>query len=55
MDSVTELVSVCILYGILPSLQGVQEDFDDVVIAVGSGGSAAGLAIANHLTGSKLK
>ena len=36
-------------------LQGVHENFDDVVIAVGSGGSAGGLAIANYLTGSKIK
>lgn len=31
------------------------EDFDDIVLTVGSGGTAAGIAIANYLTGSKLK
>ena len=35
--------------------QNLLENFDDIVIAVGSGGSAAGIAIANYLTGSKLK
>ena len=36
-------------------IQGVHQNFDDVVIAVGSGGSAGGLAIANYLAGSKIK
>ena len=29
--------------------------YDDIILTVGSGGSAAGIAIANYLTGSKLK
>lgn len=43
------------LYNIIVLLQGVLDDFDDLILAVGSGGSAAGLAIANYLTGSKIK
>lgn len=35
--------------------QGVLDNFDDVIVASGSGGTAAALAIANHLTGGKLK
>jgi len=35
--------------------QNLLENFNDIVITVGSGGSAAGIAIANYLTGSKLK
>lgn len=35
--------------------QGLHEQFDDVVVAVGSGGSLCGLALANYLTGSKLR
>ena len=35
--------------------QNILEDFDDVVCATGSGGTATGLAVANYLTGSKLK
>ena len=35
--------------------QGVAENFDDLVVAVGSGGTVFGLALANYLTGSKLK
>ncbi|XP_006823418.1 uncharacterized protein LOC100378838 [Saccoglossus kowalevskii] len=35
--------------------QNVLEDFDDLVFTIGSGGTAAGLAIGNYLTGSKLK
>ena len=31
------------------------DNFDDIVMAVGSGGTATGIAIANYLTGSKLK
>ncbi|XP_013413667.1 bifunctional D-cysteine desulfhydrase/1-aminocyclopropane-1-carboxylate deaminase, mitochondrial [Lingula anatina] len=34
--------------------QGIQEDFDDLVVS-GSGGTAAGLALGNYLTGSKLR
>ena len=29
--------------------------FNDIVVTVGSGGSASGIAICNYLTGSKLK
>ena len=48
------------LYGYIEALremieQDVLENFDDVVITSCSGGSAAGLAIANHLTGNKVK
>ncbi|ELT93489.1 hypothetical protein CAPTEDRAFT_123695 [Capitella teleta] len=35
--------------------QGVLDSFDDIVFACGSGGTAEGLAVANHLTGSKLR
>ena len=35
--------------------QGVLEDYDDLVFACGSGGTAAGLSIANYLTGSKIR
>lgn len=35
--------------------QGVLHDYDDIVFACGSGGTAGGLAIANYLTGSKLR
>ncbi|XP_033121526.1 bifunctional D-cysteine desulfhydrase/1-aminocyclopropane-1-carboxylate deaminase, mitochondrial-like isoform X2 [Anneissia japonica] len=35
--------------------QGVLEHFDDVAVTGASGGTAAGIAIANYLTGSKLK
>lgn len=35
--------------------QDVLEDYDDLVFACGSGGTAAGLSIANYLTGSKLR
>ncbi|KAH3841240.1 hypothetical protein DPMN_114699 [Dreissena polymorpha] len=35
--------------------QGVLEDYDDIVFATGSGGTASGLAIGNYLTGSKLR
>ena len=31
------------------------DNFDDIIVAIGSGGTACGLALANHLTGSKLK
>lgn len=36
-------------------MQGVLERFTDIVVTVGSGGTASGLAIGNYLTGSKLK
>ena len=36
-------------------MQGVLENFDDIVMPVGSGGTVCGVAIANYLTGSKLK
>ena len=35
--------------------QNVLENFYDIVVTVGSGGSASGIAIGNYLTGSKLK
>ncbi|KAM7431841.1 hypothetical protein ABFA07_017653 [Porites harrisoni] len=35
--------------------QNVLEDYDDIVVTVGSGGTASGIAIGNYLTGSKLK
>ncbi|XP_025079618.1 LOW QUALITY PROTEIN: bifunctional D-cysteine desulfhydrase/1-aminocyclopropane-1-carboxylate deaminase, mitochondrial-like [Pomacea canaliculata] len=35
--------------------QNVMEDFDDVVFACGSGGTASGLSIGNYLSGSNLK
>ena len=35
--------------------QGVTDHFDDIVTTVGSGGTAEGLAIANHLSNSALK
>lgn len=34
--------------------QGVLESVSDVVVSVGSGGTAAGLAIGNYLSGSKV-
>ena len=37
-------------------IQNVLEDYDDIVVTVGSGGTASGIAIiGNYLTGSKLK
>ncbi|XP_014670068.1 PREDICTED: bifunctional D-cysteine desulfhydrase/1-aminocyclopropane-1-carboxylate deaminase, mitochondrial-like [Priapulus caudatus] len=35
--------------------QGVMNRFDDIVVTIGSGGTACGLAIGNYLTGSKLR
>jgi len=35
--------------------QNLLEDFDDIVMAAGTGGTCSGIAIANYLTGSKLK
>ena len=35
--------------------QGVLEDYDGLVFACRSGGTAAGLSIANYLTGSKIR
>ncbi|OWF54484.1 bifunctional D-cysteine desulfhydrase/1-aminocyclopropane-1-carboxylate deaminase, mitochondrial-like [Mizuhopecten yessoensis] len=35
--------------------QGLFNQFDDIVFACGSGGTAAGLSISNHLTGSHVK
>ena len=50
---------VCAIKGELERIfgmfQNLLESFDDIVITVGSGGSAAGIVIANYLTGSKLK
>ena len=51
--SVYALVSVPAVA--LQFVQGVLENFDDVFMAVGSGGTACGIAIANYLTGSKLR
>ena len=36
---------------ILIFIQNVLEDYDDIVVAVGSGGTASGIAIGNYLTG----
>ncbi|KAA8499126.1 putative D-cysteine desulfhydrase 1, mitochondrial [Porphyridium purpureum] len=36
-------------------VDNVYERFDDIVLAVGSGGTASGLAIGNYLTGGKVK
>ena len=35
--------------------QGLHENFDDIVVTIATGGTATGLALANYLTGSKLK
>ena len=35
--------------------QGALDDIDDVIVTVGSGGTACGIAIGNYLTGSKVK
>ncbi|XP_071949708.1 uncharacterized protein [Antedon mediterranea] len=35
--------------------QGVIDRFDDIAVAVGSAGTATGLAVANYLTGSRLR
>ncbi|RDD45412.1 Bifunctional D-cysteine desulfhydrase/1-aminocyclopropane-1-carboxylate deaminase, mitochondrial [Trichoplax sp. H2] len=35
--------------------QGLYENFDDIVVTCGSGGSTCGLALSNYLTGSKVK
>ena len=40
---------------LLHYLQGLLENFTDIAFACGSGGSAAGIGIANYLTGGKLK
>ncbi len=40
---------------LLIRMQGVAERYDDLVVAVGSGGTVCGLALGNYLTGSKLK
>ena len=34
---------------------GVLENFDDIVLATGSGGTLSGLAVGNYLTGQKIK
>ena len=34
---------------------GATENFDDIVVAAGSGDTICGLALANYLTGSKVK
>ncbi|XP_052766596.1 uncharacterized protein LOC128207599 [Mya arenaria] len=35
--------------------QGLHENFDDIVVTIATGGTAAGLALSNYLTGSKLR
>ncbi|XP_052275020.1 uncharacterized protein LOC127874610 [Dreissena polymorpha] len=35
--------------------QGLYENFDDIVVTIATGGTAAGIAIGNYLTGSKLR
>ena len=35
--------------------EGALDSFDDIVVATGSGGTVCGLAIANYLTGLKVK
>lgn len=35
--------------------QNVMENFDDMVFACGSGGTASGLSVSNYLLGSKLR
>lgn len=35
--------------------QNALDNFDDIVVAIGSGGTASGIAIANYLTGFKLR
>jgi len=47
-------------FGIINSFQelikqGIFSNYDDVVVATGSGGTLAGLAIANYLTGERLR
>ena len=43
------------MFFILIFIQNVLEDYDDIVVTVGSGGTASGIAVGNYLTGSKLK
>ncbi|XP_052103570.1 uncharacterized protein LOC127737077 [Mytilus californianus] len=48
------------LYGYIAAFQemisqGILEEFDDIVVTCGSGGTAAGLCIANYLNQSKLR
>ena len=42
------------MFFILIFIQNVLEDYDDIVVTVGSGGTASGIAIGNYLTGSIL-
>ena len=35
--------------------QGVSEHYDDIIVATGTGGTAAGLAIGLHLAGSRVR
>ena len=35
--------------------QGVLENFDDIVVTTGSGGTVCGLVVGNYLTGMKVK
>ena len=36
-------------------VQGLKENFDDIVFATGSGGTGAGLVLANYLSNSRLR
>lgn len=54
------IISICtkcryVSTSVCCALQGVANHFDDIVTTVGSGGTAEGLAIANHLSKSGLK
>lgn len=35
--------------------QNVMENFDDMIFACGSGGTASGLSVSNYLLGSKIR
>ena len=37
------------------SLQGVLDDFDDIIVATGSVGTICGLAVSKYLTGASIK
>ena len=52
-----DLSSFNLLFGYFPYyfIQNVLEDYDGIVVTVGSGGMASGIAIGSNLTGSKLE